>query len=288
MQTIKFVILATLFSFQSYAGGVVGNGAGLVEQNIQFVYLSLPKIISDCVALPNQCAVTPEEQNILERITTIVHENYSSPGRIQFVSERLVPGFFTTSSAENNRIAKTGLGPDVPIYFNEDELYDSIGKPAIDFAGISALLVHELGHQTGETSHTKLDILGAKVRFYLSFKFVNFNYVFGSNQSSLEMNLVNYPMPAPIGDLYLSTDSGASVQLTPLILQKITCSVPGEVLIGFNLTNGHWNHIETNSQAIDFVAWLQVFCRGSVLGTSHRDLKIRVSDKGEILNLEVE
>ncbi len=293
MQTIKFLIITTLFSIQSFAGGVVGNGAGLVEQNIQFVYLSLPKIIESCISLPNQCSVTPEELIILEKIEVIVRRNYSTQNRIIFMSEKLNPGFFTTSSTENNRVAKTSLNSSMPIYFNVDEIYDSAGKPALDFAGISAILVHELGHQTGEPSHAKLDILGAKVRLFLSFKFVNFEYSFSSSQSGIEMNIVNYPMPSPIGDIYLSTDSGASIQLTSFVMQALTCGSRDDTLIGYNINNGHWNIVAGNAAAIDFESWVQVTCRssnqsGGVLSTSNHDLLVRVSDKGEVLKLTVQ
>ncbi len=293
MKTIKTICGAAIlcWGFKSYSGILVGNGAGLAEQNIQFIYMLLPKIISECTALPIQCALTSYEQAELFKIRAVVYQNYSLSGRIQFVSEKQNPGFFTTSSTENNRIAKTGLNAQSPIFFNVDELYDSNGRPAMDFAGLTAILIHEIGHQTGETSHAKLDILGAKMRIFLSFQFTSFDYSF-QNSQNVEINVINYPMPAPIGDVYLSIKNGASMQLTALIMPKLNCDSADEVLVGFNLTNGHWNHVDNGANLIDFEAWLQVFCRassalGGDLRTISRDLVTRVGDDGKVVSVEV-
>lgn len=291
MKAIRFIypalLICSVLGLKAEAGIIVGNGAGLVEQNIQFVYMSLPKIISGCFDSPNQCSLSSDENSQLLQIEAVIHQNLSLYDRIQFVSEKQNPGFFTTSSTENNRIAKTGLTPQDPIYFNVDELYDFEGKPAIDFAGLAAILIHEIGHQTGELSHTKLDILGAKVRISLSFQFSSFDYSF-INLENVEMNIINYPMPSPLGDIYLSAKNGSSIQLTSKIMQKLRCASTDQHLIGFNITNSHWNHVVQGTGLIDFEAWLQIFCtQDGNLITLSKDLLVRVSDQAKVTEIEV-
>lgn len=290
MKLIEITAVLTIFCTRALAGGVVGNGAGLVEQNIQFVYLSLPKIISNCVAESNRCPLTSDEVSLVLKVKDVIRQNSMVVGRIQFASEKQTPGFFTTSSTENNRIAKTGLDSSAPIFINVDELYNSNEKPAIDFSGIAAILVHEIGHQTGETSHQKLDILGAKIRIFLNYQFSSLDYTF-ENSEVVQINIVNYPMPSPIGDLYVSFGSGASMQLTPRIIENLSCTAQGQTLVGFNIVNSHWNHVfKGRTDLIDFEAWLEVFCQNSsdgTLTTSDRDFFIRIDDQARLLKLEV-
>ena len=264
----------------------------MVEQNIQYVYLSLPTLISDCTSGKNQCSVTEEELHLLDKIQKIIYINYSTADRIQFVSERQNPGFFTTSSLESNRIAKTGLDLNSPIFFNIDEIYDLNGRPNIDFAAIAAFLIHEIGHQTGEKSHAKLDILGAKIRMQLAAKFVSLDYSFSNQKSIIELTIVNYSLPTAIGDVYLTSSTGGSLQLTTIILKKLHCSNSEDNVIGFNINNGHWNHVLDNPSVIEFESWVQVYCRNmrseqSSLHVNNMGLLVRISMDAEVLSLKL-
>ncbi len=290
MKTTSGILIYFLFTSVSFAGGIVGNGAGLVEQNIQFAYLNLPKIISGCHMANNQCGLTQEESSILKSIEQIVLQNYTSEDRIQFVSEKLNPGFFTTSSTENYRIAKTGLDTKLPIFFNVDELYDLSGRPSLDFSTVVALLIHEVGHQTGEPNHAKLDILGAKIRFSLSNKLATFDFEFASSQNRIQFNILTYPMPTPIAEVYFTAKSGKSLQLTSRIMKKINCSKENEVLVGFNLNNEHWNRISGQENLIDFESWVQVYCSNMKINsitTRSQNLLIHLSEQGEVLGLDL-
>ena len=289
---LAFIVTGSL----ALAGGIVGNGAGLAEQNVQFAYLSLAKIITNCKMTSKLCALTDEELHILFKIERVINKNSSNPNRIIFSSERLHPGFFTTSSLENNRIAKTGLSPEYPIYFNVDELYNLNGSLTLDFSGISAILIHEIGHQTGEVSHAKLDILGSKIRSVLSQNYEKFHYEFPANQNHIELDIINYSMPIALADMYISVNSQPNQILTKDILKQVKCKSSKDSFMGYSIVNGHWSFVhpefDNSSTGIDFSAWVRIYCGDtsipySVMGTEIMNIAVHISNQGKVLGIEV-
>ncbi|MDX9730187.1 MAG: hypothetical protein RBT63_00315 [Bdellovibrionales bacterium] len=160
MKTKLSAILIVLFAQSAFGNGsVVGNGAGLSENNFQYAYSIIPTLLNSCVR-SNLCELTPKEQEIARKIVHIVRGNETNKNRILFRPNRTtVPWignrnkgttFFETSPNEQHRIAKTGLSPRVPIYVNLDMLYNEHGMPRLDIAHIISILVHELSLR-GET-----------------------------------------------------------------------------------------------------------------------------------------
>jgi hypothetical protein len=144
----------------------VGNGSGMVEQNIIYTYVALPNFINSCLNYPQNCVLRAKEEELLKRIGAIVVRAENVHSRIDFKSEAETPGFFATGPTEFHRISKT-LQPEDPIFFNSDLLYAN-GRPALDIPEIAAHLVHEIGHQTGINGrHNELHELGAKIRQFM-------------------------------------------------------------------------------------------------------------------------
>ncbi len=299
MPIIKFSILFNIGVFLSsgslaFAGGIVGNGAGLAEQNVQFAYLSLNKVIAHCLATPKLCNLVVTELMVLEKIEWVLAKNSSNPNRIKFVSEKENPGFFTTSSIENNRIAKTGLNSRQPIFFNVDELYNPNGFPTLDFSGLSAILVHELGHQTGEANHAMLDILGAKIRKTLSQNLTSLRYDFPSSQVSIELGIINYSFPMAVADLYLSVDGTPAEVLTREIVKELHCKDSSTSFVGYEITNGHWDFVSSDQnprKGIDFSAWVRLFCSktapsNAIIGIENLNLILHISETGKLTGVE--
>ena len=147
----------------SYAGDEANNGGGAGEATISYVYERLDYFVGPCLG-NRACLADPARRDLLERVLRLPRT-----GGLEFHSESREPGFFMLDGAV--RAAKTSLTPGAVIYVNRDLLYAKNAQgawAALDTGAAVAILVHELGHQTGEPDHDRLDRLGAEVRAFLS------------------------------------------------------------------------------------------------------------------------
>lgn len=267
-------------------GGVVNNGAGLVENTFVFAYRMLPQLIDSCVNTAN-CASENEtppsaEALILRNISLILKENLNAKmtnERLQFLSESEHPGFFTTGDHETNRIAKTCLNSSCPIYVNLDLLYVN-GQPALDYSTITGILIHELGHQTGYADHQFLDALGAKIRIFAAAHYTNYIYPFDA--SYIEFHQFNHDFPLKFGELYLSKN-GQSKRVTQYLLSSIQ-AVPG--WSGFELVNGHYIPNQGTASDIRFEVWAKVYVKNksdSLMNVQFLQFEIQTDSTGEVL-----
>lgn len=244
---------------QAFAGGIVGNGAGLVEQNIFYAYDALAKAIESCTDLPQVCGVRSSDVVVLSKISQISQSRASSPERIQFVSEAERPGFFDTDLVQAHRLAKTGNTPADVIYWNRDQLYLKDGSPALDIPALIAIWIHELGHQAGYADHAYLDQLGAHVRFLVANTLTEVAYQ--TSTLNLKVLIVNFSGVTGQAELFV-TDGVQSVSLTSFVRESAGCA-SGQPALGWGLTNGHWmSGLATSSGQSDlpFSAWLKVRC----------------------------
>src|SRR5690348_15162867 len=109
--------LVVAFSCVPAFGGIlVGNGAGIVEQNIVYAYDSLPQAIQSCLNLREACDGNPDDIQTLLKIQAIAERNPPTSDRVRFASEKARPGFFDTEVGQAFRLAKTGLSPEAPIF----------------------------------------------------------------------------------------------------------------------------------------------------------------------------
>jgi hypothetical protein len=259
MRFNKLSWIGFLFPALCWAGGgLVGNGAGLAEQDFVFAFESLPKSIQSCFENAT-CAPNEAETQALKEIQAIAKRNSLRPSPLVFVSGNQSKGFFDLSSNEPFRIAKTGLDPDSPIWINTDLLYQADGRPSLDFAAATAILIHEVGHQTGRTDHAFLDLAAAKVRSILQ-----------DNLTHLDLNWFGTELSVRTLDYALSTLSmdvtysfGSSEErLNALFQNALIC--PGELRIplGFRLVNGHWSHpiVDGAQGKVSYIAWARFSC----------------------------
>jgi hypothetical protein len=271
MQRTKFtsvLMYCVLFSvsqisFASNGGGIVKNGGGSVEQEIFFSYRTLPKAIDNCLSFTQRCGVNAQEIALLKSIRKIVIENPASNTRIIFVSERENPGFFTTSSTEPHRIAMTGLTPDSSIYFNSDLFYEN-GVPTQSFSSLTALWIHEIGHQTGAVDHNMLATLGSKVRDMM--EDIITRTVYPRERLNLVLTTINYKGTVGSGraDIYLN-DGTENKSYTKYVYEATQCP-DGQIPMGWQLGNMHWDNSSSRDPAaadtvmLGFNAWLDVQC----------------------------
>jgi hypothetical protein len=239
--------------------GLVGNGAGLVEQNVFFAYQSLGKAMEDCLFLQALCGVSPREQALLKAIQSLQQRFPANEERLQFLSGKENPGFFDTAPGQSHRIAKTGLLAGDTIYFNSDLLYTSTGQPALDLPAIYALLTHELGHQTGNPDHGELDRLGAKLRGFFQSRIQQMRY--DSEVFSVSFQIINFAARSSKAEFLLNDEDQAHSLMNMLNLRS-ACKTG--ILLGWKLENAHWQSLPYDNghgeMVLPFGIWMRKTC----------------------------
>lgn len=149
---ITFLITNILTSPAFSRGDEVGNGSGLYENRTSYVFNSLDQFISQALIYGELNSFdTDFLQNIIVNFKAISKET-----KITFKKEDesfLIDGEY--------RIAMTGEDLSSKIIFNIDKLY--LIPPIELTQTLISILVHELGHKTGEHNHFYLDYIGGKV-----------------------------------------------------------------------------------------------------------------------------
>ncbi|MFA6239070.1 MAG: hypothetical protein WC635_17155 [Bacteriovorax sp.] len=281
------VINYPAFSREKGGGVIVGNGAGIVETNFQFAFHSLGSILQSCIKNTN-CSLQPDEIIIAESIINIVKKNADKKDRFVFVSEKLNPGFFTTSDSEMNRIAKTGLDSSSTIFINADMLYLNNGAPALSFQSILALIIHELGHQSGIRDHASLDILGVKVADFSENLTSHYGYKVESNKSIL-FSVTNFDQPIKSTIFIFNWKNEKSQDLSNTLAASSSCKYDSESYSGIEVSNGHFSFDGKNN--LVFNAWVNVLCHESFSGSIFvykKSLIVTMDGQFNILNLLVE
>jgi hypothetical protein len=273
MSLIKVVVLvlAICLSSKTFASGgsgggtLVGNGAGIVEQNIIFAYDALPRSIDSCLSTPQVCGVLPADVDQLQKIRAVAAENRATSDRIQFVSEQAHPGFFNTEEGQAQRLAKTGNTAAAVIFWNSDLFYQVDQTPALDMAAITAIWVHELGHQAGNPDHSYLDQLGARIRLLMLTSSISLAYNDAASNTQIQIKSYNYSAFSSNTAMYLS-DGNSSYALSPAVKPLLKCSSTAKTadLIGWTITNMSWDsrlvRNGNNTSFLPFTAWVKAHC----------------------------
>lgn len=266
-------------------GVIVGNGAGVVEGNFQHAFQSLETVLPAC--LQNEyCQLTDSEKDTLATIYVLATVNNDNRDRFIFLSEKQNPGFFTTGETEGNRIAKTFPRVGSPIYVNTDLLYND-GQPALNFAAISSLIIHELGHQAGVEDHQYLDVIGAKVAAFMVMKTNHYAYT-PENEKPIVFSITNHGPGLKRPLLMFNFKNQKSVNLTQILWQSSSCKSEQEVRTSIELTNGHFLFDEVNH--LKFKAWISVKCTDHKTKSSKvvkRFLTIGLDDEYDIEDFAV-
>lgn len=289
---ILFVLVLTFTVQAKETGGgvIVGNGAGYAEGLFQQSYQSLPIVINSVFS--TQDSFSTDEISLLEKINKIARENSSKKDRLIFLSEKDHPGFFNTGELEHNRYAKTFSSSDSPIFINLDWVYTEESRKFLNHASVMALLIHEIGHQTGEINHNELDILGAKVKTFIDGQTNQYNFNFTGSQSgksSISFVITNLELPQKTSLLRFKSVKGEWSNLTTALLHNLQCDDSRSEVDSYELSNGHFafNH----KQQLVFQAWIQYTCNDlfSEQFISYKNtLNINLDQNYEIMSLFLE
>ncbi|GAB4410631.1 MAG: hypothetical protein OHK0056_13820 [Bacteriovoracaceae bacterium] len=261
------LMLFLLNSFSSWArngsggGDIVGNGGGLGEQNFIYALTHLPEFVLNTL----QNDTLPEDQKRdLDSILHIAFSQHLKSNKLKFISEKTNPGFFTSDTDPEVRLAKTDFFPESLIYVNLDLIYqrDAFGDVEIlPMPIMVASLVHEFGHQIGIKDHHYLDLLGARVRRMIER---------GSSQLKIKWQdkelAVNTISLGPTHDGLLNYKyQGKLVSLNIAIKNAISCKSKDEQMIGFTFENQHFADVFEGYEnvIIPFKSWVQLSCINS-------------------------
>ncbi|MCB0386200.1 MAG: hypothetical protein KDD43_12475, partial [Bdellovibrionales bacterium] len=181
-------------------GDIIGNGGGIVEVRFHQIYRTLPQLLRSCLVLP-QCQLSREQKILLLEILEVAKVNVDLTYKLIFLDANKAPGFFDTAPERVVRSARTGFRSQIPVFINRDHLY-RLGLPALETPHILALLIHELGHQTGLLSHSELDNLGGLVSQFFANGNHHIDRVFDGFH--MEWQVVNFTQPEQWRELWWS------------------------------------------------------------------------------------
>ena len=275
---IAFVLLM-IASTSAWAGGsIVGNGAGLVEQNVFFTRASLPRAIEDCLRLASACGLSTKDTILLAKIREIALRYPFSSDRVRFVSEKESPGFFETGAGEAHRIAKTGDEPGDVVYWNVDLFYGARGTPLLGLSALTALWIHELGHQAGEKDHGELDRLGALVRRLQERGSQELAY--NEPGAALRVLSLSYSSYTGASEVFLS-DGSAAYDLEPALSALLRCREPGASFLGWRASYLRWDErlaeLGAGVEGLPMTIWALAYClRNGVVESERSDLSLRL------------
>ncbi len=233
-------------------GDVVGNGGGLLEAQVAFFYKSLPKAITSAIEF-NQGRFTSDDIKILTSILNNVQASTYNE-KILMIDDA---SFFNVDNDQEVRVAKTGFDEKFQIFINRKLMYSNI-----DLAEtvILPMLIHELGHQAGVSSHSYLEELGSKIKYILDSKksFLTQESTYGS----LVLTSYNYVSVGGWADLVVILGD----QLTRLkkiefeVLKKLCHgNFPG----GYEIHNLHWQRRPVSNDYIfssHATGWMDLKC----------------------------
>lgn len=253
------------------SGDIVGNGGGLIEQNFQFAYNSVLSAIDHCMIKLN-CQMSPKEKILLMDIKSTYFLKFSETHHFIFLKENEAQSLFSKAVDPSERIAKTGFSHEFPIFINLTQIEQN---PTLinDLGAQLAIILHELGHQAGYSSHSLLDSISSKVR-------AAFNYQMTSTSLKVvdEDLLVNIYNSSETLETQVSYFYNNQVRfLTYTIQDQLACQ-ESRSPIGYSLSNQHWERLSQDEEYFlpKLKMWIDIYCEDSTgtIFTRERDIEV--------------
>lgn len=254
IRNIDFEKVSKLILESSSGADIIGNGGGVLEQNMIYLYRNLDRFISHCMMHP-LCASTDEKQFIIKEIRNLIVHNRDQKNRLVFLKKNHFNSFFQNDLDPSERIAKTGFSSAFPIYINLP-LAEKMAMEK-DLSLLLGILIHEVGHQVGVASHSFLDELAAEIRI-----------VFYDNFQNLDVNVADTKV-----SFFLFNGSGEYdyfqakllVGDTFHVLENISDDLDcptGYRLTGSKLNNQHWEKpsLVGTKWKTSLKAWVDYYC----------------------------
>ena len=284
----KLIVAITLFvaTLVQAGGSFVGNGAGLMENRFQYGYMSLSKLLMNCL-INNDCGLTAQEKKIAEEVSEIILKNVSRADKFVFVTDKQMSDLADLPMNEPHRIAITGLTPEDPIYVNVDMLYDMSGRPQLEYGAIVALIFHEVGHQTGETSHQLLDVIGSKLRVKLESETLVYKFEL-YNLDKIEVMMNNFSSPNKFAEIRISRNNNAMASVGSNISKSFRCNDKKAKVTGYEFFNGYFTPIFKGSKAtFNFIANIHCVKTNGQLNIERKNVKFDINEDNSIDHIQM-
>lgn len=139
---------------------IIGNGAGLAEQNLTYLFRHLDRYLA--LGLNQSHVLDQQQRKVVQEILDVVLKNRFKKKSLVFLNSENFENFFNSHLDPEERVAKTGFSSDFPIFINLGQIYKNDLESEV--ATLLGILVHELGHQVGVGDHQYLDELAADIR----------------------------------------------------------------------------------------------------------------------------
>ncbi len=284
----KLIVAITLFvaTLVQAGGSFVGNGAGLMENRFQYGYMSLSKLLMNCL-INNDCGLTAQERKIAESVSEIILKNVSRADKFVFVTDKQMTDLADLPMNEPHRIAMTGLTPEDPIYVNVDMLYDLSGRPQLEYGAIVALIFHEVGHQAGETSHQLLDVIGSKLRVKLESETLVYKFEL-YNLDKIEVMMNNFSSPNKFAEIRISRNNNAMASVGSNISKSFRCNDKKAKVTGYEFFNGYFTPIFKGSKAtFNFIANIHCVKTNGQLNIERKNVKFDINEDNSIDHIQM-
>lgn len=247
-----------IFSGQGseFASGsdIIGNGAGLAEQNVQYMLRQLDRHLVMCLN-DHSCLSSSRDKGVLRKLLDLSLTKRGKTDAVLFLNGADFETVFANTGDTDQRIAKTGFSPKFPVFINVSAIYKN-GLES-DLSYILGLLVHEFGHQLGIASHTYLDSLAASIRS----SFDRFYRVYALDNYGVSVELAHFSAPHSESYDYGVLDVDGSKFSFSAGLDDSVCPSGGK-LVGLRWSNIHFQRPSNRRNGLELSAqaWGSAYC----------------------------
>jgi|GEM_PF-6255978 len=214
-----------VLSKERQGGDWVGNGAGLGENSFRFAYGNLDRYISLCFE-SSVCQLSKTQKAILQKISDALPLERRNTQQLGFTDDQ---SYFNSGKGGNtfHRVAVTQAFVGAKIWVNNRLLLaqEQTGEElrAISVPQAVGILIHEMGHHHGITSHEDLDTLGAQVARVLD-PSIQIDYL-QENQSHVVAMVLSPAKEVAELPRILLTDGSEFIDLTTQVVNQIQCPI---------------------------------------------------------------
>lgn len=238
---------------------IIGNGAGLAEQNLTYIYRHLDRYL--VLGLNQPHILDQGQRKVTQKILNIVLKNRFQKNSLVFLNSKVFDDFFNDILDPEERVAKTGFSSDFPIFINLGQVYKSNLEGEV--SSLLGILIHELGHQVGVSDHQYLDELAADLRDVFESHFSKVSIQRGGVEFSFSHYKEHGDSSLDRGVLSIGEKAFIPFSLNEM---NFECPLDGK-LYSMTWENPHFLDIKENDKklSVKVSVWADIACSSSLM-----------------------